>query len=246
VTKRFERYVAVGDSTSEGLDDPDGRGGYRGWANRLAERIARQQGSLLYANLAVRGRVTRQIREEQLAPALAMKPDLATVVAGTNDALRRKFDAAGFSADLGAMQSALIQQGATVLTFTLPDLAPVMPFAKVLGKRVFELRDPVRPGRVSGGIRPAALVRRPPARELDRPRPDRRSAGLPPRTAGHRPHLDGPAARAPGADGDGHGSRRAGVGAAAPAAVDLAAHAGQVVGGWAGGEEAGVDAGLGC
>ena len=36
---RFERYVAIGDSTAEGLDDPDGRGGYRGWANRL-ERFA--------------------------------------------------------------------------------------------------------------------------------------------------------------------------------------------------------------
>ena len=25
--RRFERYVAIGDSTVEGLDDPDGRGG---------------------------------------------------------------------------------------------------------------------------------------------------------------------------------------------------------------------------
>ncbi|HEX7808937.1 MAG TPA: GDSL-type esterase/lipase family protein, partial [Thermoanaerobaculia bacterium] len=87
--KRYERYVAIGDSTSEGLDDPDGHGGYRGWANRLAERIAAQQGSLLYANLAVRGRTTRQILDQQLALAVAMKPDLATVVAGTNDVLRR-------------------------------------------------------------------------------------------------------------------------------------------------------------
>ena len=38
--RRFERYVALGDSSTEGLDDPDGRGGYRGWADRLAERIA--------------------------------------------------------------------------------------------------------------------------------------------------------------------------------------------------------------
>src|ERR1051325_9561305 len=52
----FDRYVAIGDSTSEGLDDPDGQGGYRGWADRLAERIARSQAEpLLYANLAVRG-----------------------------------------------------------------------------------------------------------------------------------------------------------------------------------------------
>jgi len=38
--RRFERYVALGDSTTEGLEDPDGRGGYRGWADRLAERVA--------------------------------------------------------------------------------------------------------------------------------------------------------------------------------------------------------------
>jgi lysophospholipase L1-like esterase len=44
---RFERYVAIGDSTSEGLDegldDPYGAGGHRGWANRLAERLAAAQ-----------------------------------------------------------------------------------------------------------------------------------------------------------------------------------------------------------
>jgi lysophospholipase L1-like esterase len=140
----FERYVAIGDSTSEGLDDPDGRGGYRGWANRLAERIASQQGSLLYANLAIRGRTTRQVREEQLAPALAMRPDLATVVAGTNDVLSRRFDPRGFGEDLEVMQAALVGRGASVLTFTLPDLTPVMPFARVLGSRVARMNDAIR------------------------------------------------------------------------------------------------------
>ena len=141
---RYERYVAIGDSTSEGLDDPDGRGGYRGWANRLAERLAILQGSVWYANLAVRGRTTRQIRAEQLERALAMRPDLATCVAGTNDALRRNFDARGFGEDLHAMQAALAGAGATVLTFTLPDLTPVMPFARVLGSRVAVMNDAIR------------------------------------------------------------------------------------------------------
>ena len=72
----FERYVAIGDSSTEGLKDDDGQGGYRGWSQRLAERIAHAQGSLLYANLAVRGCRTRQVRDEQLAAALAMRPDL--------------------------------------------------------------------------------------------------------------------------------------------------------------------------
>ena len=136
--------MAIGDSTSEGLDDPDGRGGYRGWANRLAERIAREQGSLLYANLAVRGRTTRQIREEQLERAVAMEPDLVTVVGGTNDVLRGRFDVAGFRADLEAMQSAFTSRGAAVLTFTLPDLTPVMPFARILGDRVLRMNDAIR------------------------------------------------------------------------------------------------------
>jgi lysophospholipase L1-like esterase len=148
---RFERYVAIGDSTSEGLDDPDGNGGYRGWANRLAERIAARQGGLLYANLAIRGRTTRQIREQQLEPALAMRPDLSTVVAGTNDVLRQRFDVHGFENDLYAMQSALTGIGAKVLTFTLPDLAPVMPFARILGTRVMRLNDAIRSSTARSG-----------------------------------------------------------------------------------------------
>jgi lysophospholipase L1-like esterase len=44
---------------------------------------------LLYANLAIRGRSTRQIRDEQLEPALALRPDLVTLFSGTNDLLGR-------------------------------------------------------------------------------------------------------------------------------------------------------------
>ncbi len=144
MTRRYERFVAVGDSTVEGLDDPDGHGGYRGWANRLAERLAAAQGSVLYANLGVRGRTTRQIRDEQLQVALAMRPDLATVVAGTNDVLRRRFDAGAFGAELEAMQRALVDIGATVITFTLPDLTPVMPLARILRARVAALAESTR------------------------------------------------------------------------------------------------------
>ena len=133
---RFERFVVIGDSTAEGLDDPDGRGGYRGWADRLAERIARERGGLLYANLAVRGRKTREIRDEQLDRALAMQPHLAVVAAGTNDLLRRHFDAAAVASDLEVMQAALVRAGATVVSFTLPDLGGVMPLARPLRSRV--------------------------------------------------------------------------------------------------------------
>jgi len=141
---RFTRYVAIGDSSTEGLDDPDGRGGYRGWANRLAERITESQVGLQYANLAVRGLSTRQIRERQLAPALEMRPDLVTLFSGTNDVVRRRFDAAGVAADVEEMHRALIGQGATLLTFTLPDLTPVMPAARWIAPRVELLNQTLR------------------------------------------------------------------------------------------------------
>lgn len=141
---RFHRYVAIGDSSTEGLIDPDGVGGYRGWANRLAEHIATTQGSLLYANLGVRGRRTRQIRDHQLEVALAMRPDLVTLFTGTNDAVGWGFDAAAVAADVAYMQRQLIESGATVLGFTLPDLEPLMPLGRLVGPRVRQLNAALR------------------------------------------------------------------------------------------------------
>ncbi|MFI7575999.1 SGNH/GDSL hydrolase family protein [Micromonospora sp. NPDC049497] len=141
----WQRYVAIGDSTSEGLDDPDGAGGYRGWADRFAYAVARaQDGGLEYANLAIRGRTTARIRAEQLQAALDLAPDLATVVAGMNDVLRPSFDAARIAEDVGAMQRALVAQGSTVLTFTLPDPVPVMPLARPLRGRIMALNAALR------------------------------------------------------------------------------------------------------
>jgi lysophospholipase L1-like esterase len=162
----YARFVAIGDSTVEGLDDPDGNGGYRGWANRLAERIAREQGSVLYANLAIRGRTTRQVRAEQLAPAVAMKPDLAAVVSGTNDLLRPRFDATSLRADIELMQRALVEVGATVITFTLPDLSDIMPIARMLRTRLHAMDDAIRSACVSTGAILCDLAAHPVARDL--------------------------------------------------------------------------------
>ena len=138
------RFVALGDSSTEGIDDPDGEGGYRGWADRLADLIAESQGTVLYANLAVRGSSTRQIRDRQLAPALRMRPDLVSLFSGTNDVVRQRFDAEGVAADIEEMHRALIGQGATLVTFTLPDLTPVMPAARWISPRVERLNRTLR------------------------------------------------------------------------------------------------------
>ncbi|WP_414660656.1 SGNH/GDSL hydrolase family protein [Horticoccus sp. 23ND18S-11] len=140
----FHRYVALGDSSTEGIDDPDGAGGYRGWSQRLAESIAAAQGGLLYANLGVRGLTTAQVRERQLTAALAMQPDLATLFSGTNDVTGLRFDVDQVAADFEYMQRALVATGATVLSFTLPDLTPLMPLARLIAPRIAALNQAFR------------------------------------------------------------------------------------------------------
>lgn len=152
--RRFARYVALGDSSTEGLDDPDGAGGYRGWSQRLAERVHEVQGGgLRYANLAVRGLTTAQVRDRQLAAACALRPDLATVFCGTNDVTAWRFDAAGVAADIEHMQRALVDGGAVVLSFTLPDLTPLMPLARLIAPRIVALnRALAEASRKSGAL----------------------------------------------------------------------------------------------
>jgi len=144
MTAPFARYVAIGDSTTEGLDDPYPDGGYRGWADRLAGQLALANPDLLYANLAIRGRLAARVWEEQLEPALALRPDVATVVAGLNDALRRGFDLRATAGHLDAMLRGLRETGATVVTFTFPDPAPVMPIARLARPRLMALNAELR------------------------------------------------------------------------------------------------------
>lgn len=157
----FRRYVAIGDSSTEGLDDPDGRGGFRGWANRLAEAVAAAQGELLYANLGIRGKRTAEIRAEQLGRAVDMAPGLATIFSGTNDVVARRFDVDRVGADIEAIQTGLMATGATVVTFTLPDLTPVMPLARLVRARVAALNDAIREAAARSGVIVVDVARHP-------------------------------------------------------------------------------------
>lgn len=145
----YHRFVALGDSTTEGLDDPypghrAGEEIYRGWADRLAERIAAENPELRYANLAIRGRLIGQIRETQLQPALAMEPDLVSVVGGVNDVLRPKFDIEIVSDHLESMVSAFRERAATVLVMTLPDLGTSMRVARLVSERLASYNQAIR------------------------------------------------------------------------------------------------------
>lgn len=148
----YSRYVALGDSQTEGLGDGDDETGLRGWADRLAEHLAALNPGLTYANLAIRGRHAHEIRAEQLEPALALRPDVATVVAGMNDLLRPKFDPDAVAADIDAMFAALTTAGAKVATVTFPDLGRIVPLARPLRARVLELNERIRQAARSHGV----------------------------------------------------------------------------------------------
>ncbi|WP_030564773.1 SGNH/GDSL hydrolase family protein [Streptomyces aureocirculatus] len=140
----YERYVAVGDSQTEGLGDGDERRGYRGWADRLAEILAVGHPDFAYANLAVRGRLAEQVRDEQLAPARALKPDLVTVVAGVGDVVRPGYDAARTARAVEEMFAELAGTGARVVTVTFPDIARIAPLARRAQPRVVDLNARIR------------------------------------------------------------------------------------------------------
>jgi len=120
----WTRYVAIGDSFTEGIGDPEPEspGGNRGWADRVAEVLSSSSEGFAYANLAIRGRLLQQIIDEQIEPALELKPDLITISAGGNDIIRPGTDPDEIALRFDAAIERLRSDGATVVMFNGPDI----------------------------------------------------------------------------------------------------------------------------
>ncbi|MEU1878380.1 SGNH/GDSL hydrolase family protein [Streptosporangium sp. NPDC020072] len=119
--RTFASFAALGDSFTEGLNDPGpgGEGGpFRGWADRVAERLAALEPEFRYANLAVRGRLLGQVVEQQVPRAVEMRPDLVSLCAGGNDLLRPGCDPDAMARLLAGAVRDLRATGAEVLLFT--------------------------------------------------------------------------------------------------------------------------------
>jgi lysophospholipase L1-like esterase len=111
-------YAAIGDSFTAGLE-PD--------KPRWPDEVARALGpDVRYENLASVGATSEQVEREQLPRALAMKPDLVTLICGANDVLEStRPDCAGYAARLARMFARLRREapGAEIVTATYPDLS---------------------------------------------------------------------------------------------------------------------------
>lgn len=125
--RAFTRFVALGDSFTEGLNDPEPNrtNAYVGWADRLAAHLARSASedhhTFGYANLAVRGRLLDNIAGQQVDDALVLEPDLVSIVGGGNDILRPKADIDALAARLEHAVGRLRAIGAEVLLATPVD-----------------------------------------------------------------------------------------------------------------------------
>ena len=175
----WTRYVAIGDSLSEGLGDPLTGGRLRGWAVLLAEHLRQVSPEMSFTNLAVRGYRARDAIQRELPEAIALQPDLITVFIGGNDVLLTpRLDAARFADELDQLLAPFADPSVTVVLSTLPDLAAVSPLPPPLRRAA----SPARGDRQRGHPPSGAPLRHRAARRLGRaPHP-------PPRHVELRPH----------------------------------------------------------
>ena len=132
----WRRYVAIGDSFTEGVGDPEpsAPNGLRGWADRVAEVLGTGTDDFAYANLAVRGKLIQQIMDEQIDVALELKPDLITFCAGGNDVIRPGTDPDHIAELFDESVARLSRDGATVVVFTGIDVTFTPVFRPFRGK----------------------------------------------------------------------------------------------------------------
>lgn len=91
----YTRFIALGDSFTEGIQDEKVNDQYRGWADRVAQALASQTPGFTYLNLAVRGKLVGQVIDDQIPVALKWIEGPRTLVsfhAGANDLLRPSYD----------------------------------------------------------------------------------------------------------------------------------------------------------
>lgn len=132
------RYVAIGDSFTEGLGDTLPDGSQRGWADLVAAGLAAgEQQTIQYANLAIRGRLLEPIVTEQLEAALALspRPTLLSLNGGGNDMMRPGGDMSRLVALTEQALRRCAEAGVRVLLLSGADPSDRLPFGGMMRRR---------------------------------------------------------------------------------------------------------------
>jgi lysophospholipase L1-like esterase len=133
-------FAALGDSITLGIGDP--APGWRSGSDSHSGRASRGWAALLAAGLtdpdlhilAASGACAAQIEQDQLPRALALRPQIASVIFGINDTLRPGFDPDRIAASAGHTVGALRAAGAQVLTMRLPDAGRMLGLPSALAR----------------------------------------------------------------------------------------------------------------
>jgi lysophospholipase L1-like esterase len=163
----YTRYVAIGDSQTEGLWDGNDVVGFLGFADRLAALIDSLYPGLQYANLAIRGKLVADVLTEQIPRALAMRPDLITVCVGMNDVIQPGNSFGRALTNLEYMHATLADSGATVVTTTFPNVAQFLPLGRLVSGRLARINDAIRTAAQRYDFRLVDLYDAPSMRDLD-------------------------------------------------------------------------------
>ncbi|GAA6525255.1 SGNH/GDSL hydrolase family protein [Intrasporangium sp. DVR] len=139
------RFVALGDSLTEGVGDPHplSPNGLRGWADRFAKHLSTLDPTTEYANLALRSKRAHEVLTEQVGAALALQPDLVSLWAGGNDVLRPLLDPHSVLTPVDVAVEKLSSAGAQVVVITGFELTG-SPALGLLRRRVLALNDGLR------------------------------------------------------------------------------------------------------
>ncbi|GID26923.1 SGNH/GDSL hydrolase family protein [Paractinoplanes brasiliensis] len=132
------RYVAIGDSFTEGVGDELPDGSVRGWADLVAAGLAAGEGGTVqYANLAIRGRLLEPIVTEQLDAALALDPPptLLSLNGGGNDMLRPGGDMLRLAELTDKAIQRCVDAGVRVVLLSGGDPSDRLPFGNVMRRR---------------------------------------------------------------------------------------------------------------
>lgn len=135
------RYVAIGDSFTEGVGDELPDGSVRGWADLVAAGLAADGNPVWYANLAVRGKLLGPIVTEQLDAALALSPapTLLTLNGGGNDMMRPNVDLARLVAMTERAVRRCVDAGVRVVLLSGANPSSQLPFGRTIGRRAAQL-----------------------------------------------------------------------------------------------------------
>ncbi|MBN7792611.1 SGNH/GDSL hydrolase family protein [Microbacterium sp. 2216-1] len=130
------RFVAIGDSFTEGVGDELPDGTVRGWADLVAQGWADATGeSVQYANLAIRGRLVWPIVEDQLERALALRPTHLSFNGGGNDIMRPNADIEHIADAFSRVLRRCDEQGVQLILLSGANPSAQLPMGDVFQKR---------------------------------------------------------------------------------------------------------------